>query len=120
MPLPPEPVTLSAASMLIYLRSVARPGDGTYRLEFNGEVWTVRAEAGEVLVEQGEPIRPDGSLRTDPQTLNTLLDDPSTLPAAITAVTAEVTGDPLPLITRTARPASGRSFPHRKLRTGWQ
>src|SRR5450432_2298106 len=49
-PLPPAPVTLSATSVLLFLRGSARPDPqappATYRLEFDDRVWTARTEAG--------------------------------------------------------------------------
>ena len=44
-------------------------------------------------VQAGEPARPDVSLRTDPWTLNTLLDDPSKLDLAVSEGTADVEGN---------------------------
>lgn len=105
VPPPPEPRTLSATSVLLYLRGSVDVGERTYRVQLDDRVWTVRTEAGEVVVEPGEPAHPDGSIRTDPTTLNALLDDPATLRAAIAAGTVEVSGDPMPLIARrTHRP----------------
>jgi hypothetical protein len=54
--------------------------------------WTVRTDAGQVHVEAGEAAEPDAALRTDPKTLNALLDDPRRLKAAIADGTAGVTG----------------------------
>lgn len=103
VPPPPEPTTLSPTSVLLYLRSSIDPGSRTYRVELDDRVWTIRAAAGEVVVEPGEPAHADGSIRTDPKTLNSLLDDPAGLPAAVAAGTVEVSGDPIPLITRHPR-----------------
>lgn len=100
VPLPPEPMTLSATSILLYLRSSIDPGKHTYRVELDGRVWTIRAEASDVVVEPGEPAHADGSIRTDPKTLNTLLEDPAALREAVAAGTVEISGDPMPLITR--------------------
>lgn len=97
VPLAPEPTTLSAASVLLYLRGAVRPGPGApaavHRVELDDRVWTVRAEDGQVLVEPGEPARADASLRTDPKTLNALLDDPSGLDAAMSGGSVTVEGD---------------------------
>jgi hypothetical protein len=54
--------------------------------------WTVRTDAGQVHVEPGEAADPDAALRTDPKTLNGLLDDPRRLKAAIADGTAGVKG----------------------------
>ncbi len=49
-PLPPAPTTLSATSVLIFLRASARPDPqapaATYRLELDDQVWTVRTQRG--------------------------------------------------------------------------
>jgi DNA-binding HxlR family transcriptional regulator len=86
VPLPPEP-TLSATSVLLFLRGSARPDPAapatTCRLELDEQVWTVRATGGRVRVEPGEPTGADISLRTDPRTLNALLENPATLDAAV-------------------------------------
>jgi DNA-binding HxlR family transcriptional regulator len=93
VPMPAGPVTLSATSMLIYLRGAARPdpraAPATYRLELDGGTWTVRTGEGRVHVEAGEPADPVAGLRTDPKTLNALLEDPSLLDSG----TAEISGD---------------------------
>jgi len=99
VPVPPEPTTLTTTSMLIYLRASIDPGDRTYRVELDDRVWTVRAQDGVVIVEPGAPAHPDGSIRTDPKTLNALLDDPATLHDTVAAGKAEISGDPTPLIT---------------------
>jgi len=44
-------------------------------------------------VQAGEPTMSDVSLRTDPWTLNALLDDPSRLDPAVSVGNATVTGD---------------------------
>ena len=112
VPQPTGPTTLSATSVLLYLRGAARPDprapDSTVRVELDGDVWTVRAAGGEVRVEPGEPGQPgepggtgaaDASIGTDPQTLNALLDDPSTLDDAVAAGTVRVEGR-LPALRR--------------------
>ncbi|MGH3679984.1 MAG: winged helix-turn-helix transcriptional regulator, partial [Natronosporangium sp.] len=99
VPLPPDP-TLSATSILLYLRSTIDPGEGSYRVQLDDRVWTERAEAGEVVVEPGEPADPDGSIRTDPATLNALLADPTALREAVAAGRVELGGDAASLITR--------------------
>jgi DNA-binding HxlR family transcriptional regulator len=97
VPLPATPTTLSATSVLLFLRAAARPDakapPTVYRLDLgDNRVWTVRTEDGEVQVQSGEPTRPDASLRTDPKTFNALLEDPWTLVAAESDGTAAVAG----------------------------
>jgi DNA-binding HxlR family transcriptional regulator len=96
VPAPPSP-TISATSVLIYLRGLVRPNPRaaarTYRVELDGRVWTVRTAAGEVHVETGEPTAADATLTTTPVVLNDLLTDPSTLDSAVAAGTVVVTGD---------------------------
>ena len=67
------------------------------RLELNDRPWTIEVEDGRLQVRSGEPTAPDASLRTDPQTLNALLDDPSKLDAAVSERSAVITGDWLAL-----------------------
>ncbi len=97
VPLPYTPTTLSATSVLLYLRSAARV-DATapatsYRLELDDRVYGVRAEAGRLQVRPGEPATADACLHTSPQTLNALLDDPSGLDTALADGRAAATGD---------------------------
>jgi DNA-binding HxlR family transcriptional regulator len=97
VPLPPAPTTLSATSVLLFLRTSARVEPGTapmsYRLELDDRVFAVRVEDGHLQVQSGEPTSPDVSLRTDPQTLNALLDHPSKLDAFASERRVAVTGD---------------------------
>jgi DNA-binding HxlR family transcriptional regulator len=94
VPQPPAPTTLSATSVLLFLRGSARPTSAaTYRLELDDSVWTVRTEAGQVQVQPGEPVDPDATLRTDPKTLNDLLTDPAALDPALSDGSAAATGD---------------------------
>lgn len=92
-PMPDGPTTLSPTSALIYFRTAARPdpraAPATYRLEMDGRVWTVRTCNGAVHVRPGEPADPVAGLRTDPKTLNALLEDPSLLDGS----DAEISGD---------------------------
>lgn len=90
----PEPATLTATSVLLYLRgSVRIDGPLTAGLQLDDRVWTVRAVRGRPHIQPGEPAAPDVMLRTDPKTLNTVLDNPSALDAAITDGRLTVTGD---------------------------
>ncbi|GAA4599045.1 winged helix-turn-helix transcriptional regulator [Planotetraspora phitsanulokensis] len=97
VPFPPGPTTLSATSVLLYLRSAGRPDPASapavIRLELSGNVWTVRAAGGRVDVTPGEPAQADASLRADPKTFNDLLDDPAGLDAAVTGGSVDATGD---------------------------
>jgi DNA-binding HxlR family transcriptional regulator len=97
VPLPPAPTTLSATSVLLFLRTTARVGPGAAplvcRLELADRVFAVRIQDGRLQVQAGEPTMSDVSLRTDPWTLNTLLDDPSRLDPAVSVGNATVTGD---------------------------
>ncbi|MBA8956067.1 winged helix-turn-helix transcriptional regulator [Actinomadura namibiensis] len=100
-PSPPEPTSLSATSVLIFLRIGLRPDPAAApivcRLDLDGSVWTVRASSGEVQVRSGEPATADISLRTDPRTLGGLLDDPASLDSALAEGSVALVGDPLTL-----------------------
>ena len=63
------------------------------RLQLDDRPWIVELEGGRLEVRSGEPTNPDTSLRTDPKTLNALLEDPNKLDAASADGTAAVTGD---------------------------
>jgi hypothetical protein len=95
--LPPAPVTLSATSVLLYLRGSANPDPeappATFRLELDDRVWAVRTEAGRLQVQQGEPADPDASLCTDSTTFNALLETPAKLDAAISERNVLAAGD---------------------------
>lgn len=97
VPLPPTPATLSATSVVLFLRSSARPDPQapptTCRLELGDCVWTLRAEAGRLHVQPGEPDSPDASLRADPATLNALLEASGELDAAISDGSVVAAGD---------------------------
>jgi DNA-binding HxlR family transcriptional regulator len=96
-PLPPAPVTLSATSVLLFLRGSARPDPSappaTYRLQFDDRVWTARTGAGPLQVQPCEPARPDASLHTDPVTFNALLDGSQDLDAVLAGGRAVAAGD---------------------------
>jgi DNA-binding HxlR family transcriptional regulator len=99
-PHPPEPTSLSATSVLIFLRGSARPGTATpivCRLDLDGSVWTIWVDSGQVQVRSGEPATADISLRTDPKTLGGLLADPASLDAALADGSVGLVGDPLAL-----------------------
>jgi DNA-binding HxlR family transcriptional regulator len=89
-PRPEAPVHLSATSVLLFLRGSRQPDPAAvYRIELDDRVWTVRTLDGRLHVEPGEPAQADAGLRTDPWTLNGLLDG-TVSPATANAV---VTGD---------------------------
>jgi DNA-binding HxlR family transcriptional regulator len=97
VPLAATPTTLSATSVLLFLRGSAHPDPGApptvCRLDLDDRPWTIRAEAGRVQIHPGEPDNPHASLRTDAKTLNTLLQEPGKLEAAESDGTAVVAGD---------------------------
>jgi DNA-binding HxlR family transcriptional regulator len=96
-PTPPAPTQLSATSALLFLRNCTRPDpDGppaVFRFELDDRVWTVRIQDGQLQVQPGEPTAPDACLRTDPKTLNALLEDPGKLDTAMADGSAAVAGD---------------------------
>ncbi|WP_103352191.1 winged helix-turn-helix transcriptional regulator [Amycolatopsis sp. CA-128772] len=86
--------SLSVTSVLLFLRESARPrGTACYRIELDARVWTVRTEPGHLTVEPGEPATPDATIRTDPWTLNTLLERPTHLTKALTDGRLTLEGD---------------------------
>jgi DNA-binding HxlR family transcriptional regulator len=97
VPLPATPMTLSATSVLLFLRGSARPDPDApmtvCRLDLDARPWTIRTEAGRVQIHTGEPNEPDASLHTDPKTLNALLEDPGKLDTAESDGSAAVAGD---------------------------
>jgi DNA-binding HxlR family transcriptional regulator len=100
---PPEPGTISATSVLLFLRACARPDPTaqatTYRLELDDGVWTVHTAPGKVVVQPGDPTRANASLRATPATLNALLDEPAGLDPALADGTVAAKGD-LPALRR--------------------
>ena len=96
-PHPPEPTSLSATSVLIFLRVGAHPDPAAApivcRLELDGSIWTVRVDSGNVQIESGEPATADISLRTSPKTLGSLLADPASLDSALTDGRVAFVGD---------------------------
>jgi hypothetical protein len=96
-PQPPEPTSLSATSVLIFLRVGLHPSPMARpiacRLDLDGSVWTVRVESGQVHVASGEPTTADISLRTDPKTLGNLFAEPTTLDALLADGSVAFVGD---------------------------
>lgn len=105
-PPPPPPAVLGATSVLLFLRTSARPDPGappaTYAVELDDRTWTVRTAAGRVDVEPGEPPNPDASVHATPRSLNAVLADPTTLDTAIADGSVVATGD-LPALRRLLR-----------------
>lgn len=97
VPLPTTPTTLSATSVLLYLRAAGRPDPSAtptvLLLDLDGRPWTVRTGDGQVRVEPDAPAHPDASLRTDPKMLNALLDNPDGLDAAASDGSVTIAGD---------------------------
>ena len=108
-PAPAGAATLSATSVLLFLRgSVHLEPDlppATYRLELDDRVWTVRAEAGALEIQPGEPGAPDASLRADATTLNALLEAPGKLDEAVSDGRVVAGGD-LPALRRLLQAAA--------------
>jgi len=97
VPRPPTPTTLTAASVLLFLRGSAQPDSDApstlCRLELDDRMWTIRTVDGQVHVQPGEPIDADVSFRTDAETLNVLINDPAALDAALSDGTVVAEGD---------------------------
>jgi DNA-binding HxlR family transcriptional regulator len=97
VPVPPPPNVLSATSVLIYLRGCAQPDRSAapivVRIELDDQVWTARTDHGRLTIIAGEPPSADAEIKTDPQTLNTLIGDGTALEAGIAAGAVAVSGD---------------------------
>jgi hypothetical protein len=97
LPVPDGQPTLSATSVLWFLRSCLRrhqsPPQGVYQIQLDDRVWTIRITAAGVTIEPGEPDSADVELRTDPNTLNTLLADPDSLDDAVASAAVRTGGD---------------------------
>lgn len=96
VPLPPE-ATLSASSVMMFLRGVIHPKPETSSivcgLQLEDRMWTVRTVDGEIDVQYGEPADADVVLRADPRMLNALLSEPHILDAALSEATIVVDGN---------------------------
>jgi DNA-binding HxlR family transcriptional regulator len=104
-PFPDGPVAHSASSMMLFIRGGAHPelqDRSVYRVQLHESVFTVRTEAGQVHVEQGEPAEADAAIRTDPDTFDALLAKPAGLRAAMSDGRVQVSGD-LPALRRLLR-----------------
>jgi DNA-binding HxlR family transcriptional regulator len=97
VPLPPGPRAISATSALLFLRGVAQPdveaAPTRWRVELGERVWTVELGADGTRVSAGEPIAPDLSIKTDPATLVSVLEEPQLLDGAVADRSLSVTGD---------------------------
>ena len=115
VPLPDTPTTLSATSVLLYLRGSVYPDPGvpaeTFHIQLGDRVWTIRTTAGELHIHQGGANEPTAFLRTNPQTLNAMIGNPQLLDKALATGTAVVTGD-LVALRRLLDPA--RPHPDRR------
>jgi hypothetical protein len=73
--------------VLLFLRGCAHPDPGdaptVFNLGLDDRTWTVRSADGRVNIDIGECPNAHASLRTDPQTLNTLIGHPAELDAAL-------------------------------------
>jgi DNA-binding HxlR family transcriptional regulator len=96
-----EGATLSATSMMIFLRGAGKPDPADppteYRIELAESVWTVRAQDGEMHVKPGEPDDPAAGISTDPVTFNALFENPDALADNVSSGTVRTSGDPAAL-----------------------
>lgn len=97
VPLPGPPATLSATSVLLYLRSAGRPDPqsppAVFSVQLDDRAWTVKSATGRIVVTPGEPSHPTAALRTDPPMFNALLEDPAALDSALSTGSATASGD---------------------------
>ncbi|MFZ0041870.1 MAG: winged helix-turn-helix transcriptional regulator [Solirubrobacteraceae bacterium] len=93
----PESSSLTATSVLLFLRNSARahhtPPTETYRVQLDDRVWTVSSQNGRLEIEAEDTVAPAASLRTDPETLNALLLDPSGLDLGIASGAVHTEGN---------------------------
>jgi DNA-binding HxlR family transcriptional regulator len=97
LPLPAGEPALSATSVLLFFRGCLRrhhdPPRGVYRIQLDDRIWTIRTTATEPAVEPGDPDSAVAGLRTDPDTLNSLLADPAGLDAATASLAVHTSGN---------------------------
>ena len=97
-PQPPGQPTLSATSVLLFLRGGAQVDPAAPPAEYRFELGETRVDrphrrAARCRSNPASRRRPTRSLRTDPLTLNDVLADPRSLDAAVADGRAEVGGD---------------------------
>lgn len=94
---PAEDATLSATSMMLFVRGGGKSDPAQppteYRVELDESVWTVRAADGKTHVRRGEPTDPAAGISTDPVTFNALFEEPDSLPDRVSAGTVRTSGD---------------------------
>lgn len=95
---PPSPTAvLTPTSILLALSSSLRPDRGrrwpTIHFGFDEGVWTACVVDGSLRVVSGEQGTAELVVRTDPWTLNRMLDDPSQIGAAISEGRLVIQGD---------------------------
>ena len=93
----PATPTLSAASVLLFLRGSYRADPtqppATCTVELGDRTWTVTSTTGRLHIQAGEPAAADARLRTDPATLNALLAEPALLDIRLTDGSVTIDGD---------------------------
>jgi DNA-binding HxlR family transcriptional regulator len=96
-PLPPEPAVIGPTTVLLYLRTRARPDPteppAVVRIQLDGQSWTALIHDGQLDIQVGETAKPNASIRTDPKTLRGLIGAPAHLRTAIRGGTAGIDGD---------------------------
>jgi hypothetical protein len=94
---PPADASLTATSVLLFLRSCARahpdPPRDTYRVRLEDRVWTISSSKGQIEIQEKDMATPDATLDADPRTLNALLLDPAGLDSAIASGAVRADGD---------------------------
>jgi DNA-binding HxlR family transcriptional regulator len=99
----PEPSSLTATSVLLFLRGSARalpnPPTDTCRVQLDDRVWTISSPNGQLEIHAQDTATPDVTLQTDPETLNALLRDPAGLDGAIASGAVRTEGS-LPALRR--------------------
>jgi DNA-binding HxlR family transcriptional regulator len=97
VPLSPPPVVLSPTSVLIYLRGCARPDPTSpptvVRIEMDDQVWTARADQGQMTVTAGDTSKADATIKSDPYTFHALIGDSDALEAGTASGAVSVNGD---------------------------
>jgi DNA-binding HxlR family transcriptional regulator len=94
---PPEPSSLNASSVLLFLRGSLRDAAPvqlpvlTLRLE--DRTWTICGAGNDVEIEPGETTGAQAELTTDPETLNRLVLDPGSLDSALGTGAASIDGE---------------------------